>query len=73
MSNQTLIIGQVVSGVYWNKGFDKHGRCVPISDKPFTDGVVIGFTKAGSPIISVTSGNIQFNVYRTKITLGAIK
>lgn len=62
------VIGQKVSGFYWNKGFDKNGHCVPIRDKPFSDGVVIGFTKTGSPIIEVTSGNLRFKVYRTEIT-----
>lgn len=62
-----LIIGQRVSGSYWNKGFDKHGYSVPMITKPFKNGVVIGFTQAGSPIISVTSGNLTFKVYRTKI------
>lgn len=62
-----LAIGQKVSGVYWNKGFDKRGYAVPIITKPFEGGVVIGFTKAGGPIISVTSGNFTFKAYRTKI------
>jgi hypothetical protein len=63
-----LVIGQKVSGVYWNKGSDSNGYCVPIRDKPFRDGIVIGFTKSGRPIIQVTSGNLIFNVYRTEIT-----
>ncbi len=63
----TLVIGQVVSGSYWNKGTDKHGYAVPIITKPFKNGTVIGFTQNGRPIISVTSGNFTFNVYRTKI------
>ncbi len=62
-----LTIGQVVSGTYWTKGFDKRGYAIPIKTRPFSDGVVIGFTKAGSPIISIRSGNLRFNVYRTKI------
>lgn len=62
-----LTIGQVVSGTYWNKGSNRQGYCVPIRSKPFSDGVVIGFTKAGGPIISIRSGNLRFNVYRTKI------
>jgi hypothetical protein len=65
-----LAIGQTVSGTYWNKGFDRHGYVVPVIIKPFENGVVIGFTKAGSPIISVTSGSLRFNVYRTKISEG---
>lgn len=63
-----LTIGQTVSGTYWNKGFNKHGYAVPIRTKAFKDGVVIGFTKSGSPVISIRSGNLKFNVYRTKIT-----
>ncbi len=63
----TLIMGQVVSGSYWNKGPDRHGCLVPIIAKRFEDGVVIGFTKSGGPIIEVTSGNLKFKVYRVKI------
>ncbi len=63
-----LVIGQIVSGIYQNKGVDKHGLCVPIKSTTFKDGVVIGFTKIGSPIIRIKSGNLPFNAYRTKIT-----
>lgn len=63
-----LVIGQTVSGTYWNKSFDRNGNWVPIRSKTFKDGVVIGFTKTGSPIIEVTSGNMRFKVYRFKIT-----
>ncbi len=62
-----LVIGQKVSGSYWNKSTNRHGMAVPITAKNFTDGIVIGFTKAGGPIISVRAGNMRFNVYRTKI------
>lgn len=63
-----LIMGQVVSGTYWNKWHDRRrGHIVPIITKRFTDGVVIGFTKTDGPIIEVTSGNLKFKVYRTKI------
>ncbi len=62
-----LVIGQVVSGTYRNKGSNRHGCTVSITTKRFTDGVVIGFTKAGGPIIEVTSGNLKFKVYRTTI------
>lgn len=62
-----LVIGQVVSGSYWNKGFNRRGCVVPVITKRFTDGVVIGFTKVGGPIIEVKSGNLKFNVYRVKI------
>lgn len=63
-----LIIGQKVSGTYWNKGTDRHGMSVPIITKPFVDGIVIGFTRIGGPIIEITSGNLRFKAYRTKIT-----
>ena len=62
-----LVIGQVVSGSYQNKGSNRRGCVVPVTTKRFTDGVVIGHTNAGSPIIEVTSGNLKFKVYRTKI------
>ncbi len=65
-----VIIGQTVSGTYQNKGFDKRGCVVPITIKPFKNGVVIGFTKIGSPIIQITSGNLRFKAYRTKISEG---
>ncbi len=69
MANDTkLVIGQKVSGTYWNKGSDRRGNTVPIFTKPFIDGEVIGFTKIGNPIIEITSGNFRFKAYRTKIT-----
>ncbi len=67
-SEKKLIIGQKVSGTYWNKGSDRRGNMVPIFTKPFIDGVVIGFTSIGNPIIEITSGNLRFKAYRTKIT-----
>lgn len=67
-TEKTLVIGQIVSGTYQNKGSNRRGETVPIFTKPFSDGVVIGFTKIGTPIIEITSGNLRFKVYRTKIT-----
>ncbi len=62
-----MVIGQTVSGTYRNKGSDRSGRMVRVTYKRFTNGVVIGFTKVGGPIIQVTSGNLTFKVYRVKI------
>ncbi len=67
-----LVIGQVVSGSYRNKGSDRRGCIVRVSSKRFEDGVVIGFTKTGGPIIEVKSGNLKFKVYRVKIDGGPI-
>ncbi len=69
MTNEKkLVIGQRVSGTYWNKGSNRRGEIVPIITKPFENGIVIGFTKIGQPIIEITVGNLQFKAYRTKIT-----
>ncbi len=62
-----LVIGQVVSGTYRNKGFNRRGCVVPVTTKRFKDGVVIGHTKTGGAIIEVESGNLKFKVYRVKI------
>lgn len=62
-----LVIGQVVSGSYRNKGFDRQGRIVRVSSKRFENGVVVGFTKTGGPKIEVTSGNLKFRVYRVVV------
>lgn len=62
-----LVLGQVVSGTYRNKGFNQRGQTIPVTTKRFENGVIIGFTMTGGPIIEVTSGNLKFKVYRVKI------
>ncbi len=62
-----LAIGQIVSGTYWKKRFDKNGYNVSSKGTKFQNGTIIGFTTNGSAIVCVTSGNLRFNVYRTKI------
>lgn len=60
-----LVIGQVVSGTWWKNGFATNGQI--LSGQRFENGIVIGFTKVGGPIIELIRGDVAFKVYRTEV------